>query len=443
MTSAAPSRRFAAGGSLRKAAERSGRLLPPDASTSRATGGRAHRRHHARIRLHSAAALAASAGEWRLESAHAAADRQGGASILARQLPDGGFNIYPQGPSDISATVKAYFALKLAGLPYDDPRSDARARTNSGAGRHSGGQQLRQGQPEPVRSLSARALPVDSARDHAARQVHLRDVFLDARDRDSALDRARDESAASGPGGIQSEGTVRSPACHPEFPRNRRRAFTWRNVFLRLDKVAEVLGDVTVRKAMRQHAIRKAEQWMLERTRYTDGLAAIYPPMMYVIMALDLLGYPPGSSGSRGSAEAVRQSDGGRRARASSSSPASRWCGTPASRLTRWANPAEPPDDALRSCADWLLTKEVRRKGDWSVKRPNIEPSGWYFEFANEFYPDIDDTAQVLLALEPLARVAIRPSRRPASGAPSTGCSPCSRRTAAGRRSMSTTTGGL
>ncbi len=45
------------------------------------------------------------------------------------------------------------------------------------------------------------------------------------------------------------------------------------------------------------------------------------------------------------------------------------------------------------------MTKEVRRKGDWSIKRPNTEPSGWYFEFANEHYPDIDDTAMVLLAL--------------------------------------------
>jgi squalene-hopene/tetraprenyl-beta-curcumene cyclase len=49
--------------------------------------------------------------------------------------------------------------------------------------------------------------------------------------------------------------------------------------------------------------------------------------------------------------------------------------------------------------ADWLISKEVRRKGDWSVKRPDTEPSGWAFEFANEFYPDIDDTAMVLLAL--------------------------------------------
>jgi squalene-hopene/tetraprenyl-beta-curcumene cyclase len=56
-------------------------------------------------------------------------------------------------------------------------------------------------------------------------------------------------------------------------------------------------------------------------------------------------------------------------------------------------------EETLRSTANWLLSKEVRRKGDWSVKRPNTEPSGWYFEFANEFYPDIDDTAMVLLSL--------------------------------------------
>src|SRR5208282_2738003 len=60
---------------------------------------------------------------------------------------------------------------------------------------------------------------------------------------------------------------------------------------------------------------------------------------------------------------------------------------------------AEPQHDALRRAADWMLTKEVRRKGDWSIKRPKTEPSGWYFEYANEFYPDIDDTAMVLLAL--------------------------------------------
>ena len=50
----------------------------------------------------------------------------------------------------------------------------------------------------------------------------------------------------------------------------------------------------------------------------------------------------------------------------------------------------------------------MRRKGDWSVKRPDTEPSGWAFEFANEFYPDIDDTAMVLLALHARQGVATR-----------------------------------
>jgi squalene-hopene/tetraprenyl-beta-curcumene cyclase len=55
---------------------------------------------------------------------------------------------------------------------------------------------------------------------------------------------------------------------------------------------------------------------------------------------------------------------------------------------------------ALRKTSDWLLSKEVRRKGDWAFKRPKTEPSGWYFEFHNEYYPDIDDSAMVLLALK-------------------------------------------
>ena len=117
-------------------------------------------------------------------------------------------------------------------------------------------------------------------------------------------------------------------------------------------------------------------------------------------------------SRARGSAKPVRQSDGGRccrRAiRVSSSSPASRWCGTRASPPSLWAKPWNLPHDALRRSADWLLTKEVRRKGDWSVKRPKTEPSGWYFEFANEFYPDIDDTAHGAAGAEPLHCVAFR-----------------------------------
>src|SRR5262249_36589321 len=60
---------------------------------------------------------------------------------------------------------------------------------------------------------------------------------------------------------------------------------------------------------------------------------------------------------------------------------------------------SDPRHPALRGAADWLLAREVRYKGDWTVKRPNVEPSGWAFFYNNEHYPDIDDTAMVMLAL--------------------------------------------
>jgi squalene-hopene/tetraprenyl-beta-curcumene cyclase len=56
-------------------------------------------------------------------------------------------------------------------------------------------------------------------------------------------------------------------------------------------------------------------------------------------------------------------------------------------------------DPRMLKAADWILSKEVRQKGDWAEKVKNVEPGGWYFEFNNEFYPDVDDTGQVLLAL--------------------------------------------
>src|SRR5207302_5217782 len=124
----------------------------------------------------------------------------------------------------------------------------------------------------------------------------------------------------------------------------------------------------------------------------------IYPPMMYVIMALDLLGYAPDHPDR---VEAQKQFDNltvddGRRFFFQPCFSVV-WDTAIAAFAVGESEPA--PADALRRCADWLLTKEVRRKGDWSQKRPKTEPSGWYFEFANEFYPDIDDTAMVLLAL--------------------------------------------
>lgn len=329
-------------------------------------------------------------------------------SIFERQLPDGGFNIYPQGPTDLSATVKAYFSLKLAGIDYDDPRLVvARERILALGGIQSANSYVKV-------NLSLFDLYPREDCPSIPPEIMLLGKFI--------YQMSSWTRAIVIPLSIVHSMNPRRPVPagfnlqelflkggHPEFAFSRE-SFTWRNVFLRLDKVLK-LWERHGSKSIRQRALHKAEQWMLERTRYTDGVAAIYPPMMYVIMALDLLGYAPDHPDR---VEAQKQfdnlmvNDGAR----FFFQPCFSVVWDAAIAAFALGESTEPPRQALTKCADWLLTKEVRRKGDWSVKRPNTEPSGWYFEFANEFYPDIDDTAMVLLAMSKSR--ASRPSEQQA-----------------------------
>jgi squalene-hopene/tetraprenyl-beta-curcumene cyclase len=333
------------------------------------------------------------------------------ASILARQLPDGGFNIYPHGPADVSATVKAYFALKLAGLPETSPElTRARQVILSLGGIQAANSYVKINlslfglyprehcpsiPPEMIllpgnfiyqMSSWTRTIVVPLSILHALNPrrpvpdgFHLKELFL--------------------------------PGAPMTYAPSLRR-LSWRNLFLGLDRLLK-FWDKHGSRALRRKAIREAERWMLEHTRYSDGLGAIYPPMMYILMALDSLGY---SRNHPDFAEAERQffrllvDDGKRFFFQPCFSPV--WdTAIAAFALARAGAPAE----SLSKASAWLVSKEVRRKGDWAVKRPGVEPSGWYFEFANEFYPDIDDTAMVLLALRespgeapPAVRRAIR-----------------------------------
>jgi squalene-hopene/tetraprenyl-beta-curcumene cyclase len=137
---------------------------------------------------------------------------------------------------------------------------------------------------------------------------------------------------------------------------------------------------------------------MMERLEGSDGLGAIYPAMQYSVMALDVLGFTPEHPKRKAALdEFFRLMVDDERGFFFQPCFSPVWdTAIAAFALTEAEIPAE---GALQRSADWLLSKEIRRRGDWSIKRPNVEPSGWCFEFANEFYPDIDDTAMVLLAL--------------------------------------------
>jgi squalene-hopene/tetraprenyl-beta-curcumene cyclase len=320
-------------------------------------------------------------------------------AILARQLPDGGFSIYPSGPSEVNASVKAYFALKLAGMALDDPRL-VRARERILA---LGGLQ---GCNSYVKiNLSLFNLYPRQYTPSIPPEMILAGNFiyeLSSWTRAIVIPLAVVQSfnpSRPVPIGFQLEELFKPGVKMAN--RFDSSPLTWRNFFYHADRALKLWERIGP-KAIRRRAIRKAEQWILARTRYTDGLGAIYPPMQYTIMALDLLGYAPDHPDR---VEAQQQFDRLMMARDEGSDerffyqPCFSVVWDSAMAAHALASAAEPPHEALERASKWLLTKEVRRKGDWSIKRPNTPPSGWYFEFANEFYPDIDDTAMVLLAL--------------------------------------------
>jgi squalene-hopene/tetraprenyl-beta-curcumene cyclase len=327
-------------------------------------------------------------------------------SILERQLPDGGFNIYVKGPSEISASVKAYTALKLAGLdPSDGSMCKLRERILALGGIQAANSYVKVNlglfglyprQYCPSIPPEVVLLPFDFLYQMSSwtRAIVVSLSLVDASNPRRPVPRGFDLDE------------LWLPGAPPEFRRDDRR-FTWRNLFLTLDgflKWWERHGLQSVRR----RAIARAEEWMIERMHHSDGLGAIYPPMMYSVMALDVLGYPQDHPLR---VEAIRQfntlmvDDGKRFFFQPCFSPV--WDTAIATyALSQAALAGEirngPENRGVcptQRAADWLLSKEVRRQGDWSVKRPHTAPSGWAFEYTNEFYPDIDDTAMVMLAL--------------------------------------------
>ena len=211
-------------------------------------------------------------------------------SILARQLPDGGFNIYAEGPSEISATVKAYTALKLAGLAYDDPNL-ARARERILA---LGGMQAANSYVKINLSLF-NLYPREATPAIPPEMMLLGNLIYEMSSWTRAIVIPLSIVHAMNPqrpvpAGFSLEGVVH--ARRASGISQQRRILQLAEFLPEARQMPEVVGAARLAGDLRTKAIRRAEQWMLERTRYTDGLGAIYPPMMYVIMALDLLGYP-------------------------------------------------------------------------------------------------------------------------------------------------------
>jgi squalene-hopene/tetraprenyl-beta-curcumene cyclase len=156
--------------------------------------------------------------------------------------------------------------------------------------------------------------------------------------------------------------------------------------------------------ALRRRAVTVAERWIRERQEADGSWGGIQPPWVWGIIALTALGYgldDPTLGKAVEGWQGFMVDDGDRLRPEACQSPvwdtalaalALRACGVPAEH------------EALRSAGDYLLREEVTVKGDWAIRRPDLAPGGWAFEYENDLYPDIDDVAVVALTLHELGR---------------------------------------
>jgi len=318
------------------------------------------------------------------------------------QLDAGGWSIYPGGPAEISASVKAYFALKLVGVPADDADM-IRARRAILA---MGGAQacnsftrfylalLGQIPYDECPSVPPEIVLIPSwlnfslaAMSSWTRTIVVPLTFI------SAYKPVRELPPGAGVAELFRDDLPRRPH------RRTRNPFSWTNFFLLTDRMLK-WADRWVPGSWRRPGLRAAHRWMFDHFENSDGLGAIFPPMIYTVVALKVLGYGPTSAPVEW---AMRQLDdllideGGKVRVQPCVSPV--WDTAIA---TIALADAKVPDEhpAPHRAVRWLLDKEVRCEGDWCVRKRGVEPSGWHFQYRNELYPDIDDTAMVVMALQ-------------------------------------------
>ncbi len=339
--------------------------------------------------------------------------------ILKEQLPDGGWAIHPGGPVDVSASVKAYLALKLTG---HDPGSEPLLRARRAIERSGG--------PWAVNSFTKFYLALLGQMSYAAcpavppEMVLLPDWFPVNLHRVSAWSRTMIvplsliwafKPVREIPAGQGIDELFASPAGRSGPPRVGG-SDGWARFFRGVDRLIKACDGLGIRP-FRRRAVAACRRWMLERFDGSDGLGAIFPPIVWSIVALRAMGCeddsPEVQECWRQLALLVeRESDGVVRLEPcrspvwdtaialralSDSVAAGRWLGSIGRGGVAGSGPVGV--DSLSAAVDWLLDREIRTGGDWMRAAAPVAPSGWCFQYANRFYPDVDDTAMVLIAL--------------------------------------------
>ncbi|MFF9378877.1 squalene--hopene cyclase [Streptomyces griseoluteus] len=330
----------------------------------------------------------------------AATTRAAALFIRGEQREDGAWATFYGGPGDLSATVEAYVALRLAG---DAPDAPHMARASAWV-RERGGMASARVFTRIWLALfgwwkweDLPELPPELIWFPTWLPLNIYDFGCWARQTIVPLTIVSAKRPVR-PAPFPLDELHTDPAT-PNPPKPLAPLASWDGAFERLDRVVHRLRKAVPRR-VRRAAMNAAARWIVERQENDGCWGGIQPPAVYSVIALHLMGYDLRHPVMRAGLEsldrfAVWREDGSRMIEACQS-PVWDTC-LAVIALADAGVPADHP--RLLKAADWMLAEEIRRPGDWSVKRPELPPGGWAFEFHNDNYPDIDDTAEVALAL--------------------------------------------
>ncbi|HWF00626.1 MAG TPA: squalene--hopene cyclase [Caulobacteraceae bacterium] len=321
------------------------------------------------------------------------------------QADHGGWGLFHGGKLDVSCTVKAYFALKMIG-DSPDAAHMKRAReallAHGGAGACNVFTRIMLALFGVISWRATPEIPVEIIHLPSWFPIHLAKISYWARTVIVPLLVLRAlEPRARNPRGVTiDELFVAPPSQLKGLPRGAHQKEPWASCFFALDAVLRVVRPMFP-KASHAAAIAKAKAFVDERLNGEDGLGAIFPAMANAVMMYDALGYPeddPNRATARGSIEKLLVVHEDEAYCQPCLSPV--WDTALAAHALLEAG-GEACEAAVGRSIDWLKPLQVLDlAGDWAQQRPGVRPGGWAFQYRNDHYPDLDDTAVVVMAMD-------------------------------------------
>ncbi|MSM41052.1 MAG: squalene--hopene cyclase [Geobacter sp.] len=324
--------------------------------------------------------------------------------LLRQQTEEGHWSLWYGGPGDLSTTIEAYFALKLAGYPADHP-SMVKARDFI----------LSQGGILKARVftkiflalfgefswLGVPSMPIELMLlpNWAYFNMYELSSWSRATIIPLSITMTMRPVRKLPPWARVQELYVRPPRPMDYTFTKENGIFTWKNFFIGLDHLLKVYEGNPIRP-LKNKGMAAAEKWVLEHQEPTGDWGGIQPAMLNSVLSLHCLGYandhPAVAKGLQALANFCIEDD---------ESLVLQSCVSPlwdtALALKALVEAGVPTDHpALVKAAQWLLDREVRKDGDWKIKSPNLKPGGWAFEFLNDWYPDVDDSGFVMMAIK-------------------------------------------